>query len=324
MEAVPGPVREFFGFWQRGGTNSSKWIDDSGQIYFTNLDFPEIRGFPLLNHHVGWKNVWGRYNVTRWFGYPLWISGFWGTPQLIYWFLGLVDEATVYTYIPKQHGKPMDSRLHQAISWAMFVSQGNLLGSFTISWSLMGVRQNTTMFATPGKIVKMRWFPFTNFINHKGPWLCHLMKHRMLQTSWALSTYLSSYLSTIINSYTHLPIYQFHLSTYSLTYLIVYLLLNIFRKKNKPICTQFLLKPSPTRTPGIINGPIIPSTNAAFNASLSSGTTTRYLNMLFRCAQSESSSWLLSYSFWCSARFDKKLMNFFETKISEGHSRCQM
>ena len=21
--------------------------------YFTNLDFPEIRGFPLLNHHLG-------------------------------------------------------------------------------------------------------------------------------------------------------------------------------------------------------------------------------------------------------------------------------
>ncbi len=22
-------------------------------LYFTNLDFPEIRGFPLLNHHLG-------------------------------------------------------------------------------------------------------------------------------------------------------------------------------------------------------------------------------------------------------------------------------
>ena len=28
--------------------------------YFTNLGFPEIRGFPLLNHHLGWKLVWGR------------------------------------------------------------------------------------------------------------------------------------------------------------------------------------------------------------------------------------------------------------------------
>ena len=32
--------------------------------YFTNLDFPEIRRFPLLNHHLG-EVVWGRYNLTR-------------------------------------------------------------------------------------------------------------------------------------------------------------------------------------------------------------------------------------------------------------------
>ena len=34
--------------------------------YFTHLDFPEIRKFPLLNHHLGQKLVWGRYNLTRW------------------------------------------------------------------------------------------------------------------------------------------------------------------------------------------------------------------------------------------------------------------
>ncbi len=33
--------------------------------YFTNLDFPEIKGFPLLNHHLGPQVVWGRYNLTR-------------------------------------------------------------------------------------------------------------------------------------------------------------------------------------------------------------------------------------------------------------------
>ena len=33
--------------------------------FFTNLGFPEIRGFPLLNHHLG-EVVWGRYNLTRW------------------------------------------------------------------------------------------------------------------------------------------------------------------------------------------------------------------------------------------------------------------
>ena len=33
--------------------------------YFTNPDFPEIRGFPLLNHHLGFLVVWGRYNLTR-------------------------------------------------------------------------------------------------------------------------------------------------------------------------------------------------------------------------------------------------------------------
>ena len=32
--------------------------------YFTNLGFPEIRGSPLLNHHLG-EVVWGRYNLTR-------------------------------------------------------------------------------------------------------------------------------------------------------------------------------------------------------------------------------------------------------------------
>ena len=33
--------------------------------YFTNLDFPEIRGIPFLNHHLGAQVVWGRYNLTR-------------------------------------------------------------------------------------------------------------------------------------------------------------------------------------------------------------------------------------------------------------------
>ena len=33
--------------------------------YFTNLDFPEIRRFPLLNHHLGAQVVWGRYNLPR-------------------------------------------------------------------------------------------------------------------------------------------------------------------------------------------------------------------------------------------------------------------
>ncbi len=29
----------------------------SGQIIIFHLDFPEIRGFPLLNHHLGWGRV---------------------------------------------------------------------------------------------------------------------------------------------------------------------------------------------------------------------------------------------------------------------------
>ena len=29
------------------------------------MDFPEIRGFPFLNHHLGAQVVWGRYNLTR-------------------------------------------------------------------------------------------------------------------------------------------------------------------------------------------------------------------------------------------------------------------
>ena len=36
-------------------TNAEQ-IKEPGQIklkYFTNLDFPEIRGIPLLNHHFG-------------------------------------------------------------------------------------------------------------------------------------------------------------------------------------------------------------------------------------------------------------------------------
>ena len=32
--------------------------------YFTNPDFPEKRGFPLLNHHLGAQVAWGRHNLT--------------------------------------------------------------------------------------------------------------------------------------------------------------------------------------------------------------------------------------------------------------------
>ena len=41
----------------------------SGQMesYFTNRDFPEIRGpiSLILSHHLGWKLMWGRYKLTR-------------------------------------------------------------------------------------------------------------------------------------------------------------------------------------------------------------------------------------------------------------------
>ena len=47
-----------------------KWFQPAAKIlgklwYFTNLDFPEIKGIPLLNHHLGAQVVWGRYNLTR-------------------------------------------------------------------------------------------------------------------------------------------------------------------------------------------------------------------------------------------------------------------
>ena len=32
--------------------------------YFTNLDFPEIRGFPFLGYLLG-EAVWARYNLTK-------------------------------------------------------------------------------------------------------------------------------------------------------------------------------------------------------------------------------------------------------------------
>ena len=33
--------------------------------YFTHLGFSERRGFPYKHQHLGWKLVWGRYNLTR-------------------------------------------------------------------------------------------------------------------------------------------------------------------------------------------------------------------------------------------------------------------
>ena len=45
------------------------WINLAKLTYFTNLGFPEIREFPLLNHHLGAQVVWGRYNLTRSFSY---------------------------------------------------------------------------------------------------------------------------------------------------------------------------------------------------------------------------------------------------------------
>ena len=37
----------------------------NGIIFHLHLDFPEIKGFPILNHHLGAQVVWGRYNLTR-------------------------------------------------------------------------------------------------------------------------------------------------------------------------------------------------------------------------------------------------------------------
>ena len=54
---------------QKSGGITTQWNSNSGNSYlgklwyFTNLGFPEIRGFPLLNHHLGCG--WGRYNLTR-------------------------------------------------------------------------------------------------------------------------------------------------------------------------------------------------------------------------------------------------------------------
>ena len=40
------------------GCTSPTWMISLAKLlYFTNLDFPEIRGFPLLNHHLGWGRV---------------------------------------------------------------------------------------------------------------------------------------------------------------------------------------------------------------------------------------------------------------------------
>ncbi len=41
----------------------------SGQIIiFHQPRFPWNKGMSLLNHHFGAQVVWGRYNLTRWFG----------------------------------------------------------------------------------------------------------------------------------------------------------------------------------------------------------------------------------------------------------------
>ena len=40
-----------------GGPAPDRNIHLAKWLYFTNLGFPEIRGFPLLNHHLGWGRV---------------------------------------------------------------------------------------------------------------------------------------------------------------------------------------------------------------------------------------------------------------------------
>ena len=37
----------------RGGNSGDTKKIYLAKLYFTNLAFPEIRGFPLLNHHLG-------------------------------------------------------------------------------------------------------------------------------------------------------------------------------------------------------------------------------------------------------------------------------
>ena len=44
--------------------NQATSIQLAKLLYFTNLGFPEIRGFPLLSTIWG-EVVWGRYNLTR-------------------------------------------------------------------------------------------------------------------------------------------------------------------------------------------------------------------------------------------------------------------
>ena len=45
----------------------SAWISiwPNGIIFHQPRETPEIRGFPLLNHHLGFLVVWGRYDLTR-------------------------------------------------------------------------------------------------------------------------------------------------------------------------------------------------------------------------------------------------------------------
>ena len=48
-----------------GGSRWSRCIHLAKLLYFTNLGFPEIRGFPLLFTTICGEVVWGRYNLTR-------------------------------------------------------------------------------------------------------------------------------------------------------------------------------------------------------------------------------------------------------------------
>ena len=47
--------------WKLQSIVLAKW----NNISPTYIDFPEISGFPLPNHHLGAQVVWGRYNLTR-------------------------------------------------------------------------------------------------------------------------------------------------------------------------------------------------------------------------------------------------------------------
>ena len=64
-------VHKGFETWPWGGWVVFPWdsCDENSFLaklwYFTNLDFPEIKGCPFLNYILGAQVVWGRYNLTR-------------------------------------------------------------------------------------------------------------------------------------------------------------------------------------------------------------------------------------------------------------------